>query len=175
MMIVIGSGAGSIVLKRPCPWLSVALVDKGPLGGTCLNVGCIPSKMLVYPADRIMEIEQAKRLGIHAEIQEIDFKAIMERMRMKVRKGEQEVRESVNLSDELDFYEGEGHFVGDSTLEVKGKKISGKKIFIVAGARPFIPEGIGLESTRYLTNETLLSLEERPEGMGSSSEGLHCR
>jgi dihydrolipoamide dehydrogenase len=165
-VIVIGSGAGSIVLENALAHgLSVALVDKGPLGGTCLNVGCIPSKMLVYPADRIMEIEQAKRLGIHAEIQKIDFKAIMERMRMKVRKGEQEVRESVNLSDELDFYEGEGHFVGDSTLEVKGKKISGKKIFIVAGARPFIPEGIGLESTSYLTNETLLSLEERPEGM----------
>ena len=74
-VIVIGSGAGaSIVESALAHDLSVALVDKGPLGGTCLNLGCIPSKMLVYPADRIVEIEQAKKLGIHAEIRKIAFR-----------------------------------------------------------------------------------------------------
>jgi len=165
-VMVIGSGAGAIVAENALAHgLSVALVDKGPLGGTCLNLGCIPSKMLVYPADRIVEIEQAKKFGIHAEIQDIDFSAIMERMRMKVRQGEHQVRESIRLSDSLDFYEGEGRFVGDSTLEVKGKKISAKKIFIAAGARPFIPEGIGLEDLGYLTNESVLGLNERPASM----------
>ena len=65
----------------------------------------------------------------------------MERMRLKVRDGEMHVRQAIRLSDDLDFYEGEGHFVGDSVLEVRGKKIRGDKIIIAAGARPFIPQG----------------------------------
>jgi dihydrolipoamide dehydrogenase len=165
-VIVIGSGAGAMVAESALAHgLSVALVDKGPLGGTCLNLGCIPSKMLVYPADRILEIQQARKFGIHTEIREIDFGAIMERMRMKVRDSEQHIREAIKLSDDLDFYEGEGHFIGDSTLEVKGKKILGKKIFIAAGARPFIPRGIGLESVDHHTNESVLGLKERPQSM----------
>ena len=165
-VMVIGTGAGAIIAENALSHgMSVALVDKGPLGGTCLNLGCIPSKMLVYPADRIVEIEQAKKFGIHAEIHEIDFGAIMQRMRMKVRMGEQHVREAIRLSDGLDFYEGEGHFVADSTLEVKGKKISAKKIFIAAGARPVVPAGVGLEDVGYLTNESVLGLKERPLSM----------
>jgi len=70
--IVIGSGSGMTVVDGALrQGHKVALVDKGPLGGTCLNVGCIPSKMLVYPADRIAEIQEAKKLGIHAKITNI--------------------------------------------------------------------------------------------------------
>ena len=71
-LVVVGSGAGLIVVENALRHgLNVALVDKGPLGGTCLNVGCIPSKILIYPADRIMEIRESKKLGIHAEIKDI--------------------------------------------------------------------------------------------------------
>ena len=95
-MIVIGSGAGAIVVESALAHgISVALVDKGPLGGTCLNLGCIPSKMLVYPADRVVEIEQAKKFGIDTEIKGIDFSAIMERMRAKVHEGETHVRQAI--------------------------------------------------------------------------------
>jgi mycothione reductase len=76
-VIVIGSGAGLLLVNRSISHgLSVALVDRGPLGGTCLNLGCIPSKMLILPADRIMEIKEAAKLGIYAKIEEIDFAAI---------------------------------------------------------------------------------------------------
>jgi len=78
-VIVIGSGAGMIIVEGALSQgLKVALVDRGPLGGTCLNVGCIPSKMLIYPADRIAEIQEARKLGIPAEITTIDFGSIME-------------------------------------------------------------------------------------------------
>lgn len=71
-VIVIGSGAGAIIVEEALIHsLKVALIDKGPLGGTCLNVGCIPSKILLFPADRIVEIQEAKKLGIHAEIKKI--------------------------------------------------------------------------------------------------------
>lgn len=68
-VVVIGSGAGMVIVEGALSQgLRVALVDKGPLGGTCLNVGCIPSKMLIYPADRIAEIQEAKKLGIDVTI-----------------------------------------------------------------------------------------------------------
>jgi pyruvate/2-oxoglutarate dehydrogenase complex dihydrolipoamide dehydrogenase (E3) component len=80
-VVVIGSGAGANILQPALSQgLKVALVDKGPLGGTCLNVGCIPSKMLIYPADRVVEINEAQKLGIKARITGIDFAAIMKRM-----------------------------------------------------------------------------------------------
>ena len=82
-VVVIGSGSGAIITDEAVSHgLKVALVDKGPLiGGTCLNWGCIPSKMLIYTADRIVEIEESRKLGVEAEITNIDFPAIMERMR----------------------------------------------------------------------------------------------
>ena len=82
-VIVIGSGCGALIAdEAEYQGLKVALVDKGPLiGGTCLNWGCIPSKMLIYAADRAVEIAEARKLGIAAEIKQIDFTSIMERMR----------------------------------------------------------------------------------------------
>lgn len=165
-VIVIGSGSGmSIVSGVLNHGLKVALVDKGPLGGTCLNVGCIPSKMLIYPADRIVEIQEAKKLGITAEIKDIDFKSIMERMKGVVDEGVSHMREGLKHVPNLDYYETEGHFVEDYTLEVNGEKIKGDKIFIVSGARPLIPPIKGIEEVDYLTNETVLELKERPESM----------
>jgi dihydrolipoamide dehydrogenase len=83
--LVIGSGSGGTIVELCLQHgLGTAWVDKGPWGGTCLNVGCIPSKMLVYPADRIVEVQEARRLGVQAVVQKVDFQAIMERMRRLV-------------------------------------------------------------------------------------------
>ena len=162
-VVVIGSGAAlSVIGNSLQDGLSTALIDKGPLGGTCLNAGCIPSKMLIYPADRVVEAGDAGRLGITAEIKETDFKAIMTRMMKTVSAGEAHVRERIRQFADLDFYEGQCHFVGDHRLEVNGKRIKGEKIFIATGARPQIPEIPGLGEADYLTNENLLHLRERP-------------
>lgn len=65
-VVVIGSGAGAIVVEQALSQgLKVALVDKGPLGGTCLNEGCIPTKMMIFPADRVVEIQEAAKQGKH--------------------------------------------------------------------------------------------------------------
>ncbi|MDP2730959.1 MAG: dihydrolipoyl dehydrogenase [Dehalococcoidales bacterium] len=165
-VIVIGSGCGmNIVDEALAHGLDVALVDKGPLGGTCPNLGCIPSKMLIFPADRIAEIQEAKKLGIEAEIKNIDFGFIMGRMRKFVRENQQHMRHGLSHTRNLDFFEGEGHFTGEYTLEVKGEEIKGDKIFIASGSRPLIPPIKGLDNTDFLTNESLLQLEERPESL----------
>jgi len=169
-VIVIGSGSGlSIVYKALSEKARVALVAREYLGGTCLNVGCVPSKLLVYPADRIMEIEEAGKLGVTAPIKSIDFKGIMERMRAHVQRGVSFLREDITSAENLDFYEVEGRFIGDYTLKVQGEKIDeqikGRKIFIASGARPLVPPIKGLQDVAYLTNETLLSLERLPESV----------
>jgi mycothione reductase len=165
-VIVIGSGCGlNIVNETLVHGLNVALVDKGPLGGTCANLGCIPSKMLIFPAERITEIQEAKKLGIEIDIRNIDFKSIMERMRKVVGEEREHLRHELSYVDNLDFYEGEGHFVNDYTIEVNGEKIKGAKVFIASGSRPLIPPIKGVESANYLTNETVLQLTERPESL----------
>jgi dihydrolipoamide dehydrogenase len=165
-VIVIGSGCGmNIVEEALAQGLSVALVDKGPLGGTCPNLGCIPSKMLMFAADRITEIQEAGKLGTEAEIINIDFRFIMERMRQSVRENQEHMRRELSNIENLDFYEGEGQFADDYTIEVSGEKIKGSKIFIASGSRPSIPPIRGLESLDYLTNETVLQLKERPDSL----------
>ena len=166
-VIVIGSGAGAIISdEAAAQGLKVALIDKGPLiGGTCLNWGCIPSKMLIYTADRIVEIEETKKLGIEAEIKNIDFHSIMERMRQSRQESQVHIREGLKQSKNLDFYEGEGYFVGDYLLEVNGEKLKGDRIFIASGSRPFTPPIKGSENVDYLTNESVLELKERLDSL----------
>jgi dihydrolipoamide dehydrogenase len=162
-VIVVGSGCGMIIAEEATAHgLKVALVDRGPLGGTCLNTGCIPSKMLINAADRIVEIQEAPKLGIKAEVKNTDFNAIMERMRKSIKKEQDHIREGILAADNLDFYHGEGHFVADYTIEVNGESIKGEKVFLASGSRPFIPPIKGADSIDYLTNESVLQLEERP-------------
>jgi len=164
--LVIGSGAATTALSLArSHGLKVALVDKGPAGGTCLNVGCIPSKLLIYPADRVTEIEEAARLGIYSEILRVDFPVIMKRMRATVHPSRDQIRRSLRAMLGEDYYEGTGRFVGDHLLEVQGLLLQADKVVIGAGARPFIPPIEGLDGVPYLTNETLLDLDKRPESL----------
>lgn len=75
------------------------------------------------------------------------------------------MRQGIGQAKNLDFYEGEGHFVGDHTMEINGARIKGERIFIASGSRPLIPPIKGLDGIEYLTNETVLQLRERPKSM----------
>jgi mycothione reductase len=165
-VIVIGSGSGMVVVEEALNHgQKVALVDRGPTGGTCLNTGCIPSKMLIYAADRIIEAQDAKKLGVVADIKNIDFKFIMERMTRNVSGYRGRMRKGLSEVKNLDFYQGEAHFVQDYTLEVNSIRISGNKICIASGSRTSIPPIKGLKDIGYLTNETVLQLKERPKSI----------
>ena len=134
-IIVIGSGSGMLIVNEALSHgAKVALVEKGiRLGGTCLNYGCIPSKMLIHNADRVMEIEKARNLGIDVNVEKIDIPAIMARMRKSRNEGELAIREEINNIEGLDFFNNEGHFIEDYTMEINGELIKGDKIFIATG------------------------------------------
>lgn len=165
-VVVIGSGSGlNLAFSAAANGRDVALVDAGPMGGTCVNLGCVPSKRLIYPADVLTLIKNSEKLGIHATVDRIDFKKIMEDMRMKREASKKHWEEEVKSRDNITWSNGVGEFTADYTMKVPGDIIKAKKIFIASGSRPFIPPIKGLEDIDFLTNETVLELQELPESM----------
>lgn len=166
-VIVIGSGCGAIISDEASSLgLKTTLIDRGPLvGGTCLNLGCIPSKMLIHVADTLMKIQEAEKLGVEADIKSVDFNAVMQRMRKSRQESQTQIREGLKQAENLDFYEGMAHFVADYTLEVNGERLKGEKIFIASGTRPFAPPIKGLDTVDFLSNESVLELDEKPESL----------
>ena len=165
-VIVLGSGCGmEIVDRATARGLSVALVEPGALGGTCLNVGCIPSKMLIASADLIVERERAERIGVKMIVEGVDFSAIMNRMRAGRRKSGQHMRDAVSQLAGMEFYAAGGVFVQPKVLEVDHEQITAEQVFIACGGRPFVPRIPGLSDVEYLTSDSVLELWKQPESM----------
>lgn len=165
-LIVIGSGAGTHVASIASKeGLKVALVDQGPVGGVCLNNGCTPSKMLIYPADLIRIIQNAENVGVQAQITGIDFQKIMGRMHSLVEKNRKSLEKSVNAKKNIAWYNSTAEFIGDYTLKVEDKTLVAAKIVIATGARALVPPIKGLNEVSYLDNVTLLNLKELPESL----------
>ncbi|MGC9514079.1 dihydrolipoyl dehydrogenase family protein, partial [Methanocrinis sp.] len=165
-LIVIGSGAGMIITSRGTrAGMKVALVDSGPLGGTCLNNGCIPSKVLIYPADAVRALEDARAAGVKAKVEEIDFDLIMRRMHAIVEEGRRGMERSIKTNENLDWYRGWGEFVGDLEIRVGEETITAPKIFIGSGARASVPPIPGLAEAGFLDNVSVMELERPPKSL----------
>jgi mycothione reductase len=163
---VIGSGCGLLVMEAALArGLTCALVEKQDMGGTCLNRGCIPSKMLAYPADMIRQAQDAHMAGIVFAPPEIDFAKIAGRMKRQIRVSK-EIEAALNATQNLTVYKGTGEFTrpGAMRVSLEGgyEEFEAGKFIIAAGARPFVPRIPGLEETGYLTTETFFG-EKFPE------------
>ena len=165
-VLVIGSGSGMIVASTAVDQgFKTALVDSGPMGGTCLNRGCVPSKMLIYPADVVTILKEAQRLGVNATVNSVDFKNIMERTHKLVNDDSGSQAQAVKDTPELTWFNELGEFTSDYTMQVGEHTISAEMIFIVSGARPGIPPVKGIENVDYLTSDTVLELETPPKSI----------
>jgi mycothione reductase len=165
-LIVIGSGAGMNVASAAYDQgLNVAVVEHGPMGGTCLNRGCIPTKILTYVADVLIEAAHLESLGVKIRIEDIDYPWIMQRMRDEVDNSSKEQGQSVDEAEGIDWYKGTGVFVDDHTMEIKGEKIKAPNIVIASGSRPDIPNIKGLDHVKYLLEDDALHLMEKPKSM----------
>jgi dihydrolipoamide dehydrogenase len=165
-VLVIGSGSGMIVAANAvASGLKVALVESGPLGGTCLNRGCVPSKMLIYPADVVAAIQEAEKTGINASVNSIDFKKIMNNMHELVADDVGRQARAIEHDPNIKWFKEVGEFASDYTIQVGNNTIKADKIFIVSGARPDVPPVKGLENVDYLTSDTALQLETLPKNM----------
>lgn len=165
-IIVIGSGAGMHVVSRAATeGMRVALMENGPLGGTCLNSGCIPSKMLIYPADVVRFLQDAKAVGVEATISKIDFSKIMSRMREKVNSGRMALENSLQAEENVVWYKDPAEFTGDYILKSGDKNITASKIVIASGARALIPPIPGLREAGFLDNVSVMNIERLPKSM----------
>jgi len=172
-VLVVGSGSGMMIAEAAVrSGLNTCLVEMGKLGGTCLNTGCIPSKMVIYPADLVNVIKHAERLGVHARIESVDFEAIMERTRRFVDHDRRPMEESVGSVEGLTFIQGRGEFTGDHTMKVGDRVIHAENIFLVTGSRPLIPSIEGLGSVDYLTSDNVWDLRRKPDSIIIVGGGL---
>ena len=165
-LIVIGSGAGmNVAANAVAHGMQVAVVDRGPLGGTCLNRGCIPSKVMLYPADVIRTLEEARTIGVHAKVEKVDYDLIMKRVWQIVLDDRHQMENGIRHSEQLDFYNVEGRFIDEYTMQVGRKKIEADRIVIASGARPNIPPIEGLEEAGYMTSATVFDLKAPPQSL----------
>jgi mycothione reductase len=165
-LIVIGSGAGmNVASKAVGTGMSVALVEHDLLGGTCLNNGCIPSKVLLHPADVIRELDEARAIGVEGSITRVDFPLIMKRTRSFVDEDRKQMEIGVEAVGALKWYRETGEFTGDYEIKVGEETITAPKIVIASGARPLVPPIEGLEETGYIDNISVFHLEKLPESL----------
>ena len=169
--LVIGSGSGLDVASALANrGQSVAVVEKGPLGGTCLNRGCIPSKQLLYHAEVMETVERADEFGIHADVTGVDFADIVREVNEDVSSSAESIHHGLRTSSQHTLLEGEGQFVDDRTVEITdgldaGTRARAETVLIAAGTRPAIPPIDGIESVDYITSREALQLETPPEDL----------
>jgi mycothione reductase len=126
--------------------LSVAVIEEGPFGGTCLNRGCIPSKRLIHCTDVIETIRNAHLFGITAKVDSINWRFIMDRTYKEIDADAAGIEEGNRQDSNISVFKGRGRFVGDKTLEVNGDRLQADKIVITAGTRPWVPSIPGLDT-----------------------------
>ena len=165
-LIVIGAGSGLNVSSATAEkGMKVAVVEKGPMGGTCLNRGCIPSKIIIHSANVAEEIKKSKLFGINAKISSIDFKRITSRASSIVDKDAKGIEESIIEDKNTTLFKTEAKFISDRTLKAKNETIKGEKVIIAAGTRPSIPPIEGLSEVDYITSDEALRLRKQPKTM----------
>ncbi|MGH9266266.1 MAG: FAD-dependent oxidoreductase, partial [Acidimicrobiales bacterium] len=163
-LVVLGAGTAGLVAAAGAAGLGarVALIERGLLGGDCLNTGCVPSKALLSSARRAAEARRAGRHGVVVGDVRVDFAAVMERMRR--------IRADLAVHDsarrfrdlEVDVFLGQGRFVSPDALEVGGAMLRFRRALLATGSRPAVPAVPGLGGAGFLTNETVFSLTRLP-------------
>lgn len=186
-LIVIGGGTGLEIANAAVhQGFKVAIIEKNRLGGTCLNRGCIPSKLLIHSADILQTIKSSKLFGINTRDLSVDFKKIINRVNKITDDESNKIKEGLLQSNNPLLYEEECHFVGKKEIAFKkqGKEginkdygnnkntryntdenILADKILIATGTIPRIPKIKGLAESGYITSDEALHLKEQPRSI----------
>ena len=163
-VIVVGAGAAGLTAAGGLARLGlrVALVERGAMGGECLNTGCVPSKALIAAARRAHEVRDSGRFGIRPQEPDIDYAAVRAHVTAAIA--------TIAPHDSVERYEawgvevirGAARFLDERALAVAGRRLSAPRIVVAAGSRPRIPDIPGLAALPYLTNETIFDLPDLP-------------
>lgn len=167
-VVVIGAGTAGLVTAAGTAGLGgrVALIERNKMGGDCLNFGCVPSKALISSARLAQQMRAANRWALDAHEPEIEFRAVMQRVRERRAKiapnDSQERFESLGV----DVFRGEARFVSPREVEIDGQRLRAKNFVIATGSRARIPDINGICDVPFFTNETVFDeLNEKPASM----------
>ncbi len=174
-LVVVGTGSGNTIMGREYQDLNIAIVEAGRFGGTCLNVGCIPTKMYVYPADVADNARRAGPLGVHATIDSIDWPGMRDRIFRRVDEisdSGQEYREGPKWPN-ITVFSGRGRFTGHKQMAVALKdggtaEFTADRFVLASGGRPVIPDIPGLDEEligrgAVHTSDTVMRIDDLPE------------
>jgi mycothione reductase len=167
-LIVIGSGSGLDVANAAATekGFKVAIFEKDKLGGTCLNRGCIPSKLLIHSADIIEIIKKADVFGITVKDYTIDFQQIVNRVNKIVNTESNEIKKGLQASKNPQLFLQECKFIGEKKILIANDKIiTSDTILIASGTRPNIPNIKGLKNVEYITSNEALRLKQQPKSL----------
>ena len=164
-LLIIGSGAAafSSAIKAIDYGAKVGMIERGTVGGTCVNIGCVPSKTLLRAGEINHLSKDNPFIGLQTSAGEVDLASLITQKDKLV--SELRNQKYMDLIDEYNFdlIKGEAKFVDASTVEVNGAKLSAKRFLIATGASPSLPQISGLEKMDYLTSTTLLELKKIPK------------
>jgi mycothione reductase len=167
-LVILGTGSGNSIISQEFDEWSVAIVEEGVFGGTCLNRGCIPTKMLVHAADIAEHVRHAHRLGVDARVDGVRWRDIRDRVFGRIdpiAAGGDDYRS--NRCPNVTVYRGRGRFVGERTISIRGADgtetvISGDRVVVSVGARPADPGIDGLSRVPFHTSDTIMRIDEIP-------------
>lgn len=164
-LIAIGTGSAMNIVgpyMHHHPGHHVAVIDKDEAGGICLTRGCIPTKLLTYPAEVANLVRRAKQFGVDARLRRVDFAYIMRRMRSHIDPEIRSIERGLSRTPNLDYYREAASFVAPYTLRVGSRTIRGKKILLCTGSKVKMPPIEGIEDVPYHTSDTILRLRRQP-------------
>lgn len=166
-LVIIGTGSGNSIPTEAMAGWQIAILEKGTFGGTCLNVGCIPTKMFVHTADQAAAPANAKKLGVDATLDAVHWPEIRDRIFNRIdpiAEGGRNWRANENAN--VTVYGGTAHFVDAHTIDTgTGETITADRIVIAAGSRPSVPDIADLDTTGFHTSDTIMRLDELPESL----------
>ncbi len=176
-LVIIGSGSGNSILGPELDGLDAAIIEGGTFGGTCLNVGCIPTKMFVVPADRVLDAADAARLGVHFPAPTVDWPAIRDRVFGRIDPISDAGEGYRRGQDAVTLYAAHARFTGERQLALStGEEVTADRIVIASGSRP---SGLDVDGLRgpdpargVHTSDTVMRLEDLPARMAIIGGGF---
>jgi mycothione reductase len=165
-LVIIGSGSGNVVVPEDRAQGPVALIESGAFGGTCINRGCIPSKILIHTAHVAEQVRHAPEFGIEAKLTRVDWPAIRDRTFNRTDGVSAAGRRGRAESGAVTLIEGRARFTGPHELAIDdGTRVTADRIVLATGARPVIPPPIAESGVSYHTSDTVMRLGELPASM----------
>lgn len=165
-VVVLGAGSGNMVIDDSFAGLDVAIVEERRFGGTCLNFGCIPSKMLAYAAEVADTVRTAGRYDVEADMLGVRWTALRNRVFERIDADEATGRADREKSGSVTVYSGHARFLGPKTLQIESGDqsvaVESDQIVIAAGGRPVVPPPVTESGLPYETSDTIMRIESPP-------------